>query len=54
MLNEYQFDIITMSEKWLKDNQNLLDYVDIPGYNLEYTNHDNKGGGGVEVNVKTS
>ena len=54
MLNEYQFDIITMSETWLKDNQKLLDYVDIPGYNLEYANHDNKRGGGVEVNVKTS
>ena len=31
MLKEYQFDIITMSETWLKDNQKLLDYIDIPG-----------------------
>ena len=52
MLNEYQFDIITMSETWLKDNQKLLDYVDIPGYNLEYANRDNKRGGGVGVYIK--
>ena len=52
-----------MSETWLKDNQKLSDYVDIPGYNLEYANRDNKRGGGVGVytketcttqNVKTS
>ena len=42
MLNEYQFDIITMSETWLKDNQKLLDYVDIPGHNLKYANRDDK------------
>ena len=52
MLNEYQFDIITMSETWLKDNQKLLDYVDIPGYILEYANHDNKRGGSVAVYIK--
>ena len=34
MLNEYQFHIITMSEIWLKDNQKLLDYVNIFGYKL--------------------
>ena len=33
MRNEYQFGIITMSETWLKDNQKLLGYVDIPDYN---------------------
>ena len=41
-----------MSETWLKDNQKLLDYVDIPGYNLEYANRDNKRGGGVGVYIK--
>ena len=44
MLNEYQFDIITISETWLKDNQKLLDYVDIRGYKLKYANRDNKRG----------
>ena len=52
MLNEYQFDIIAMSETWLKNNRKLLDYVDIPGYNLEYANRDNKRGGGVGVYIK--
>ena len=52
MLNEYQFFIITISEAWLKDNQKLLDYIDIPGYNLEYANSDNKRGGGVKVYIK--
>ena len=42
MLNEYQYHIITMFETWLKDNQKLLDYIDIPGYNLEYANRDNR------------
>ena len=41
-----------MSETWLKDNQKLLDYVEIPGYNLEYTNRDNKQGGGVGVYIR--
>ena len=52
MLNEYQFDIITMSETWLKDNQKLLDYIDIPVYILEYAHRDNKRGGGVGVYIK--
>ena len=52
MLNEYQFDIITISETWLIDNQKLLDYVYISGYNLEYANRDNKRGGGVGVYIK--
>ena len=29
-----------MSETWLKDNQKLLDCVDIPGYNLEAINEE--------------
>ena len=41
-----------MSETWLRDNQKLLDYVDFPGYKLEYSNHDNKRGGGVGVYIK--
>ena len=41
-----------MPETWLKDNQKLLDYVDIPGYNLEYANRDNTRGVGVGVYIK--
>ena len=52
MLNEYQFDFITMCETWLKDNQKLLEYVDISGYKLEYANRDNKRAAGVGVHFK--
>ena len=31
-INQFPFDIITLSETWLKDNRHLLDYVSIPGY----------------------
>ena len=42
MLNMYQFNIISLSETWLKDNKYLLDYVNIPGCNFEYRNRDNR------------
>ena len=29
-----------LSETWLKDNADLLEYVQIPGYTLEYLNRD--------------
>ena len=31
-VQDYGFDIITLSETWLKDNKHLLDHVSIPGY----------------------
>ena len=43
MLYQYPFDIITLSETWLRNDTNLLQYVPIPGYsfnNLEQ-NHRN-------------
>ena len=52
MLNKYQFNITTMSETWLEDDQKLLDYVFIPSYKLEYANCDNKRGGGAGVSIK--
>ena len=30
MLQEHPFDILTLSETWLKDDVNLLNYVQIP------------------------
>ena len=41
------FDIVTMSETWLKDNPQLLNYVKIPGYSQEFRNRNNLRGGGV-------
>ena len=38
MLQEHPFDILTLSETWLKDDVNLLNYVQIPGYKFSYKN----------------
>jgi len=49
----YKFDIITMSETWLKDNPHLLEYVKIPGYATFFNNRNaNRRGGGVGAYVK--
>ena len=53
MLNTHQFDIITLSETWLKDNTYLLNAVDIPGYHKGFRNLDRVKGGGVGYYVKT-
>ena len=52
MLSAYKFDIITLSETWLKDNKLLLQYVSISGYNFEFLNRQNKRSGGVGVYLK--
>ena len=31
-LEEHPYDILTLSETWLKDDVNLLNFVQIPGY----------------------
>ena len=36
----YGFDIISISETWLKENKNLIDYVQIWGYEFSYNNRD--------------
>ena len=53
MLNAHKFDIITLSETWLKDNVNLLNSVGIPGYNKNFRNRDRVKGGGVGYYVKS-
>ena len=47
MIKEYPFDIVTMSETWLKDNPLRLQYVTIPGYSQVFCNRDRFRGGGV-------
>lgn len=39
-VKEYPFDIIAMSETWLKDNNLLLQYVTIPGYCHAFRNRE--------------
>ena len=49
MINENHFDIVTLSETWLRNNKHLLDYAKIPRYNFVYRNRERKRGGGVEA-----
>ena len=51
---ECNFDILTWCETWLTENQNLLDYVELSGYDLYYNNRENKRGGGVAAYVRES
>ncbi len=53
-IEKYPFDIITMSETWLKDNPQLLNYVKIPGYSQEFRNRENLRGGAVGAYLKES
>ena len=53
-VEKYPFDIVTMSETWLKDNQQLLNYVKIPGYSQEFRNRNNLRGGGVGAYIMES
>ena len=40
-IKEYPFDIIAMSETWLKDNPHLLNFVTISGYSCVFRNREN-------------
>ena len=44
---QHKFDLIAMSETWLRDNDSLINYVSIPNYELEYNNRQGHRGGGV-------
>ena len=52
LINSY--NIITLSETWLKDNPLLLQHVSIPGYQLCYNNRNVCKGGGVGPYIKDS
>ena len=49
MLQEHPFDILTLSETWLKDDVNLLNYVQIPGYKFSYKNRKEEEGVSVYI-----
>ena len=42
-IKEYPFDVVTMSETWLKDNALLLQYVTISGYSQVFRNRNKIG-----------
>ena len=51
-LNTYGFDIISISETWLKENKDLIDYVQIQGYEFIYNNREHSRGGGAAYYIK--
>ena len=52
VINKYPFDVITLSETWLKNNPEPLEYVKIPGYQMEYRNREIMKGGGVGMYIR--
>ena len=52
MLKSYEFDIISLSETWLTNNQHQLDYVNIAGYKSIFKHGNDKRGGGVGFYIK--
>ena len=44
---KYNFDIVAMSETWLKNNDLLIKHVTIPGYDMLYKNREKVRHGGV-------
>ena len=52
MLYQHPFDIITLSKTWLRNDKNLLQNVQIPGYSFYYKNRDERLGGGVGIYIK--
>ena len=52
MLCQHPFDIITLSKTWLRNDKNLLQNVQIPGYSFYYKNRDERLGGGVGIYIK--
>ena len=54
VIQKYGFDILTLSEKWLKENPQLLSHVSIPSYASEFRNRDKVKGGGVGAYIKTN
>ena len=53
-VSHYPFDVVTLSETWLKDNPYLLEYVSIPGYISVFRNRDVIRGGGVGAYLRES
>ena len=52
-VNNYSFDVYTLSETWLTSNPHQMNYVKIPGLQLLTPNRSNKKGGGLYVRDNT-
>ena len=51
-VNETKFNIITLSEIWLKNDKHLLKYVNLSGFKVSYKNRGEKRGGSAGVYKK--
>ena len=47
MINQTNFDVIALSETWMKNDKHVLEYVKLPGFEFAYRIRDKKSGGGV-------
>ena len=52
MFNIYKFDILTLSETWLRNNEHAINYAQISGYNLEINSRNTGRGGDVDFYIK--
>ena len=52
MLYHHLFDIVKLSETWLRNDTNLLQYVQIPGYRFCYKNRHERRGDGAGMYIK--
>ena len=52
MLENRKFNLVALSETWLKDNEHHYEYVQISGYNTVFRNRESKKGGGVGFYIK--
>ena len=50
-VKRYQLNAFKLSETWLNDNKQLLNYASMPGYTLEYRKCKSVRRGGVNQNV---
>ena len=50
-VKRYQLNAFKLSETWLNDNKQLLNYASMPGYTLEYRKRKSVRRGGVNQNV---
>ena len=51
-MNKSKFDIVALSETWLKNNKTQVEYVQIDGYKSEFKNRESISGGGVGFYIK--
>ena len=54
MINQANFDVITLSKTLLKNDKYLLEYFRLHGYEFTYRNRDEKRGGGVEIYIRNT